>query len=89
MLAKRFGVIPVGITEQIANVSLLQIEQWFDRLTTNGYLNPFTMIFNSVRPERSRRAQHPRDIIITNKLSTQNKRLRQTIRGGLYLIRQG
>ena len=30
LLAKRFGVIPVGITEQIANASLLQIEQWFD-----------------------------------------------------------
>ena len=30
LLAKRFGVIPVGITEQIANASLQQIEQWFD-----------------------------------------------------------
>ena len=30
LLAKRFGVIPVGITEQIANASLLQIEQWFE-----------------------------------------------------------
>ena len=30
LLAKRFGVIPVVITEQIANASLLQIEQWFD-----------------------------------------------------------
>jgi len=37
LLAKRFGVISVGITEQIANASLLQIEQWFDRLTTNGW----------------------------------------------------
>ena len=30
LLAKRFGVIPVEITAQIANASLEQIEQWFD-----------------------------------------------------------
>ena len=30
LLAKRFRVIPVEITAQIANASLEQIEQWFD-----------------------------------------------------------
>ena len=30
LLAKRFGVIPVEITAQIASASLEQIEQWFD-----------------------------------------------------------
>ena len=30
LLAKRFGVIPVEITQQIANASVEQIEQWFD-----------------------------------------------------------
>ena len=30
LLAKRFGVIPIEITAQIANASLEQIEQWFD-----------------------------------------------------------
>ena len=30
LLAKRFGVIPVEITAQIANASLEQIEEWFD-----------------------------------------------------------
>ena len=30
LLAKRFGVIPVEMTQQIANASVEQIEQWFD-----------------------------------------------------------
>jgi len=31
LLAKRFGVIPLDITAQIANASLDQIEHWFDQ----------------------------------------------------------
>ena len=30
LLAKRFGVIPVEMTQQIANASVERIEQWFD-----------------------------------------------------------
>ncbi|MEI6544454.1 MAG: DUF4351 domain-containing protein [Methylococcales bacterium] len=38
LLAKRFGVIPVEITAQIANASLEQIEQWFDTAIDAHYL---------------------------------------------------
>jgi hypothetical protein len=37
-LAKRFGVIPVEITAQIANASLEQIEQWFDTAIDASFL---------------------------------------------------
>ena len=39
LLAKRFGVIPVEITTQIANASLEQIEQWFDTAIDASFLN--------------------------------------------------
>ncbi|MEI6544451.1 MAG: DUF4351 domain-containing protein [Methylococcales bacterium] len=38
LLAKRFGVIPVEITAQIANASLEQIEQWFDTAIDASFL---------------------------------------------------
>ena len=38
LLAKRFGVIPVEITVQIANASLEQIEQWFDTAIDASFL---------------------------------------------------
>ncbi len=38
LLAKRFGVIPVEITAQIANASLEQIEQWFDTVIDASFL---------------------------------------------------
>ena len=38
LLAKRFGVIPVEITTQIANASLEQIEQWFDTAIDASFL---------------------------------------------------
>ena len=38
LLAKRFGVISVEITAQIANASLEQIEQWFDTAIDASFL---------------------------------------------------
>lgn len=39
LLVKRFGVILVEITAQIANASLEQIEQWFDTAIDARFLS--------------------------------------------------